>query len=65
MAQIEWANSHLDEAYDIMVEGSTLAHEIFSPDEVVCYTGLVLTAYGRLLGYRPALHEGVKQFAAG
>jgi hypothetical protein len=51
--QIEWANEHPREAYQIMVNAATLAREMFRPDEVACYTGLLLTAYARLLAYRP------------
>ena len=45
-----------------MVRASRLAHEIFRTDDVVCYTGLVLTAYGRLLNYRPQLHQDARWF---
>ncbi len=51
--KVAWANAHVEEAHRIMVQASTRAHELFHPDEVVCYTGLALVAYGRLLGFTP------------
>lgn len=46
----------------MMTRASTLAHELFHPDEVTCYTGLALAAYGRLLGFKPELREGMALF---
>lgn len=60
--QIEWANTHEDQAYRIMVQANTLARQIFSPDDITCYMGLLLTAYGRLLGYKPELRHDVARF---
>ncbi len=57
--QVAWANDNVEEAHAIMVRASTLAREIFHPDEVTCYTGLALAAYGRLLGFEPRLREDV------
>jgi len=45
-----------------MVAASTRAREIFHPDEVTCYTGLLLTAYARLLGYKPKLGDEMTNF---
>lgn len=60
--QVAWANAHVEEAHAIMVRASSLAHEIFHPDEVTCYTGLALAAYGRLLGFEPELRPDVALF---
>lgn len=57
--QVAWANEHVEEAHAIMVRSSTLAHELFHPDEVTCYTALALAAYGRLLGFEPQLRKDV------
>lgn len=59
---MEWANAHVEEAHAMMTRASTLAHELFHPDEVTCYTGLALAAYGRLLGFKPELREGIALF---
>lgn len=45
-----------------MVRANQRAREIFQPDEVVCYTGMVVTAYARLLGYQPTLRENAGRF---
>lgn len=45
-----------------MIRANQRAREIFQPDEVVCYTGMVVTAYARLLGYQPKLQEDVGNF---
>ena len=49
--KVQWANDHPEEAHRIMTQASTLARQIFSPDELICYVGMALAAYGRLLGY--------------
>lgn len=45
-----------------MVQANTLARQIFNPDDITCYMGLLLTAYGRLLGYKPELRQDVARF---
>lgn len=62
IGQLDWANAHEDEAYDIMVRATTFARELFQPDEVTCYTGLLLTAYSRLVGYQTELRPDVARF---
>ncbi len=57
-----WANDNVEEAHAIMVRASSLAREIFHPDEVICYTGFALAAYGRLLGFAPRLREDMALF---
>ena len=52
----------MEEAHAIMVRASSLAREIFHPDEVICYTGFALAAYGRLLGFAPRLREDMALF---
>jgi len=49
--KILWANENIEEAHRIMSQGARRAHAIFHPNEVMCYTGLALAAFGRLLAY--------------
>lgn len=65
--KVAWANEHVEESHRIMTQGARLAHSLFHPDEVLCYTGLALAAFGRLLGYEvsSAPREDVDMFAAG
>jgi len=62
--KVAWANEHVEESHRIMTQGARLAHSLFHPDEVFCYTGLALAAFGRLLGYEVSgmPREGVDQF---
>lgn len=64
--KVAWANEHVEEAHRIMTQGARLAHSLFHPDEVFCYTGLALAAFGRLLEYEVSgmPREGADQFEA-
>jgi hypothetical protein len=64
--KVAWANEHVEESYRIMTQGARLAHSLFHPDEVFCYTGLALAAFGRLLGYGVTTvpREGADQLEA-